>query len=270
MPGLGQNRLSRLATCICGDGESGNFDYRRHADLDAFFPSVEGGPTSWTDPEASRHERAYQFTAACNRTDPGRSGLPRAIETVIREVLNLGQFDDVPQRDAAVREVQEILDGYHVAVDVNFDSEIRPRSTRTDARQRVIDAELHTSFGEVLHEADLRVARVHYVNAKRLIDDDFANAAKEAVCAVEACLCTLTGERELKKALRQATDAVSRNPWPQLSTSCTLGGATSPGAHGANRTPAVTKADAQFALNMAATINLYLRQRLSVAEGVQE
>jgi hypothetical protein len=33
-------------------------------------------------------------------------------------------------------------------------------------------------------------------------------------------------------------------------------------AHGSKELPTVTRADAQFALNMAAAVNLYLRERL--------
>ena len=75
-------------------------------------------------------------------------------------------------------------------------------------RQQLIDAEIRTAFGSVLHESDLNTARVHYANAQRMIrGGDFPNAAKEAVCSVEACLSTITGEDDLKKALRKATQA---------------------------------------------------------------
>ena len=80
--------------------------------------------------------------------------------------------------------------------------------------QSLIDAELHTAFGSVLNESDLQSARVHYGNAKRMVrEDDYPNAAKEAVCSVEACLSTLTGEKSVKKALRLATNAgLPRSP----------------------------------------------------------
>jgi hypothetical protein len=243
--------------------EDSSFPYRRHVDLDAFFPSVEGAP-DWEDPEAGRGERSFQFAAACNRTLLGPSGLPVGIETLVRHLLDLGEFDDTDQRDAALREISEILDSYHVAVEADSDGAVVLRNARGDRRQELIDAELHTAFGEALHESDLRVARVHYGNAQRLLRaEDFPNAAKEAVCAVEACLSTLTGERDLKKALRRATDAGLPKPLDGIVEKLYAWRGNEPGiAHGGDEVPAVTRADAQFALNMAAAINLYLRQRL--------
>lgn len=252
---------------MCGGTEGSSFPYRRHVDLDAFFPSVAGAP-AWTDPDASRGERAFQFAAACNGTPLGDSGLPIAIEAVVVHLLGLGEFDDAAERDAALEEIAEILDGFHVAVEVDGDGEVRLRSARTSHRQSLIDAELHTTLGDLLHESDLKVARVHYGNAQRLLKaGDYPNAAKEAVCSVESYLSSLTGERDLKRALRKATEAGLPKPLDGIIEKLYAWRGNEPGiAHGGDEVPTVTRADAQFALNMAAAVNLYLRERLVVAD----
>lgn len=262
MPRLGQNRLGRLAACVTGDVEHDAFPYRRHVDLDDFFARI-GGVPAW-DNEGSRHTKTVQFLGACNRTPLDESRLPQGIEAVVKAMLNVGEFEDAPERDAALVLVHEIMEGYHVLIETDFDGEVQIVSTASNKRQQLIDAELHTAFGNVLHESDLNTARVHYANAQRMIrGGDFPNAAKEAVCSVEACLSTITGEDDLKKALRKATQAGLPQPLDGVIEKLYAWRGNEPGvAHGGKELPAVTRADAQFALNMAAAVNLYLRERL--------
>jgi hypothetical protein len=238
------------------------FPYRRHVDLDDFFARIDGVP-AW-DNEGSRHTKTVQFLGACNRTPLGESRLPQGIEAVVKAMLNVGEFEDAPERDAALVLVHEIMEGYHVLIETDFDGEVQIVSTASNKRQQLIDAELHTAFGNVLHESDLNTARVHYANAQRMIrGGDFPNAAKEAVCSVEACLSTITGEDDLKKALRKATQAGLPQPLDGVIEKLYAWRGNEPGvAHGGKELPAVTRADAQFALNMAAAVNLYLRERL--------
>lgn len=262
MPRLGQNRIGRLAACIAGDTDNDAFDYRRHVDLDEFFARFEDMPQPGD--EDSRHVRAVKFLSACNRTSLGESRLPVGVESVLREVLNIGEFDDEQTRDVALWHVAEILDGYRVRIETDVDGEVRLMSTATSKHQSLIDAELHTAFGQVLNESDLHAARVHYGNAKRMIrDGDYPNAAKESVCSVESCLCTLTGERDVKKALKLAVKAGLPKPLDGLIEKLYAWRGNEPGiAHGSNELPDVERADAEFALSMAAAINLYLRERL--------
>lgn len=100
MPRLGQNRIGRLAACITGDTDNDAFDYRRHVDLDEFFARFED--VAQPGDEDSRHLRAVKFLSACNRTSPGESRLPVGIESVLREILNIGEFDDEQTRDVAL------------------------------------------------------------------------------------------------------------------------------------------------------------------------
>ena len=262
VPRLGQNRIGRLASCVTGDIEEDAFGYRRHDDLDDFFARFEG-VSDW-DNDGSRHTKTVRFLGACNRTPLGESRLPVGIEAVLKELLNLGEFEDEATRDAALVVVKGILEGYHVVIEADFDGEVQVIGTATSKHQSLIDAELHTAFGSVLNESDLHTARVHYGNAKRLLrDGDYPNAAKEAVCSVEACLSTLTGERDLKKALRLATKTGLPKPLDGVIEKLYAWRGNEPGiAHGSDELPAVERADAEFALNMAAAINLYLRERL--------
>jgi hypothetical protein len=262
MPRLGQNRLGRLAGCVTGDIDSDAFDYRRHEDLENFFARFEDAP-AWDD-EGSRHTRALRFLTACNRSPLGESRLPVAIESVLREMLNVGEFEDEAKRDTALAVVKAALDSYRVAIETDFDGEVQIVSTASSKHQSLIDAELHTAFGSVLNESDLQTARVHYGNARRMVrEGDYPNAAKEAVCSVEACLSTLTGEKDLKKALRLATKAGLPKPLDGVIEKLYAWRGNEPGvAHGSDELPDVERADAEFALNMAAAINLYLRERL--------
>jgi hypothetical protein len=270
MPRLGQNRLQRLASCITGDQTGGPFDYRRHADLENFFKRftrtpiwTDTGDPDWED-EAGRYARTMNFLGACNNTMPGAVGLPMGIEDVIHEMLDLGEFEDESARDSAVREVQKILDGYRLTVDVAPDGQVRLASNVWSKHQQVIDKELHTAVGDILHESDLKAARLHYANARRMLGtDDFPNAAKEAVASVEACLSSLTGENDLRKALRKATAAGLPKPLDGVIEKLYAWRGNETGiAHGSKDMPSVTRADAQFAVNMAASVNLYLRDRL--------
>lgn len=61
----------------------------------------------------------------------------------------------------------DILDDYRLRIETDVDGEVRLMSTATSKHQSLIDADLHTAFGQVLNESDLHAARVHYGNAKR-------------------------------------------------------------------------------------------------------
>jgi hypothetical protein len=164
--------------------------------------------------------------------------------------------------------VRGIFDGYHVVIGIDADGEVQVSSDRADRRQRMIDAELHTALGAVLHESDFHSARVHYRNAQRLLrGEDFANSAKESVCAIEAYLLTITGEKDFKAALKQACKAGVPKPLDGVIEKLYAWRGNEPGvAHAGKAPPAVERADAEFALNMAAAVNLYLRRRLARAD----
>lgn len=265
MARLGQKRIRTLASFLCGDDETQPFEYKRHADLDVFFAAHQGPPAIWDEPAGgSRPTRATAFLSSCNQTPAGESGLPVAIEAVLGAILDVGEFESVEKRSEAIELVRTLLDGYHVTVDLDFAGRVQLRSTAVERRQGLLDAELHNAFGEVLHESDLEVARVHYVNARKQMEaGDFANSVKESVCSVEACLIALTGESDFKKALRRATAAGLPKPLDQIIEKLYAWRGNEPGvAHAGDTVPAVFEADAQFARNMAAAINLYLRKRL--------
>ena len=62
----------------------------------------------------------------------------------------MGEFKDAPERDAALSLVHEIMEGYHVLIETDFDGDVQIVSTASNKRQQLIDAELHTAFGSVL------------------------------------------------------------------------------------------------------------------------
>ena len=109
---------------MTGDIDSDAFDYRRHEELENFFARFEDVP-AWED-EGSRHTRALRFLTACDPAGPlGESRLPVAIESVLREMLNVGEFEDEAKRDAALAVVRGILESYRVAIETDFDGEVQ-------------------------------------------------------------------------------------------------------------------------------------------------
>jgi hypothetical protein len=198
--------------------------------------------------------------ADCNRTPTGGSGLPEGIEALVRAMLSLGEFADEAQRDAAMDVVRGIFDGYRVAIGLDDDGDVQVTKAGTDRRQKLIDDEVHTALGAVLHESDFDNAREHYLKAKQLLSrGDAANSIKESVCSVEAFVVTITEERDFKKALRKC--GLPRTIETMIAKLYAWRGDEPGVAHGGKvRAEAV---DAQFALNMAGVANLYLRDRLT-------
>jgi len=266
MPRLGKARLVRLATCITGDIDDDAVDYRRLVDLEEFFARFDDIP-AW-NAEGTRNTKALRFLEACNRTPLGTSRLPVAIESVLTEILSAGEFKDEARRDGALALVGRILKPDGIAVETDIDGEVQFASSASSKRQALIDVELHTAFGAVLHESELESARVHYANARNMIRaGDYPNAAKEAVCSVEAFLVTLTGEEDFKRALRVASKGGLPKPLAGVIEKLYAWRGDEPGiAHGGKTVPSVSLADAQFAVNMAVVINLYLRERLLTDE----
>jgi hypothetical protein len=85
--------------------------------------------------EDSRHVRAVKFLSACNRTSLGESRLPVGIDSVLREVLNIGEFDDEQTRDVALWHVADSLDGYRVRIETDVDGEVRLMSRAKSKHQ---------------------------------------------------------------------------------------------------------------------------------------
>lgn len=267
MSRLGSMRLKQLAACACGDEHP--FSYKRHVDLDAFFRDLASATKSFVDPgeaNASRATRAVEFVAACNRTERGRSGMPRGIETLVERLLDIGEFESVADRTAAASELAKVFDGYAVRVETNEDAATL-RATNKSRGQEIIDEQFETIFGDTVKDSELNVARVHFRKARRFRDaaePDYENAVKEAVSAVEAYLRTLTGEKDFKKALQKAMKAGVPKPLGALIEKLYAWRGDEPGvAHAAAVLPNVGRAEADFACNEAMVINRYLRDVLA-------
>lgn len=269
MPRLGRNRVARLAGFVCGDDASAPFPYRRHVDLDDLFDDFALALPGWESEDGYRSQRAFDFVNECNRTDPGVSGFPEEIESLVFRLLDIGEFDSVEKRDEAVEEIRKLLDGYGVELrPKEFSFELVP--DKHDARQAAVEQTLLTVFDSEVDDTELDVARIHFRKAKHLMlldQPDYENSVKESVGSVESLLKTLTGEKDFAKALRVASGVGIPKPLTELVKKFYAWRGDEPGVgHAGTRAPTVTRADAQFAYNQAAVINSYLRERLVVTD----
>lgn len=253
---------------MCGDDLSSPFPYRRHVDLDDLIDDFALALPGWEPEDGYRSQRAEDFVSECNRTEPGTSGFPVAIESLVSRLLDIGEFDSVEKRDGAALEVRQLFDGYGVV--------LRPRELslelvpdKHDARQTAVEKTLLTVFESEVGDVELEVARIHFQKAKRLMQmdrPDYENSVKESVGSVESLLKTLTGESDFAKGLRAASEVGIPKPLVEMIKKFYAWRGDEPGVgHAGILPPTVTKADAQFAFNQAAVINSYLRERLVVS-----
>lgn len=260
---LGPTEIDGLAGCICG-GDGTSQPYRTGTNIDRFRGFV-GARVSWM-PGGSRFYDSQSYLEACNETAPGATGLPSAIEKVITGLVDRRHFDRDDAQDDAIAEVTRILDFHQVRFVVGPRREVELVAAQTPG-QEVIDAEIHTAFESVLRESDLASAREHYRKARRFLrsaEPDYANAAKEAVCAVEAMLLALTQERDFNRAVERAvrTGDVPRPLGEMMKKLYAYRGDEAGVAHADVKAPDVDRAEAEFAVNQAAVTGLYLRAKL--------
>ena len=255
--------IDALANCICG-GEGTSIEYRSATSIDR-FRAFAGVDVNW-EPGRSRFYDAVSYLDACNDTPVGQSRLPRGLEKVLAALVDRRLFESDVAQEVVLDELQQILEPYDV--DVRLDARRQLEfSTSSSRGQQVIDEEIHTAFETLLHESDLGAAREHYRKARgflRASEPDFANAAKEGVCVVESLLLALTGERDFNKAVAKAVaSGLIPRPLGELIKKLYAYRGDEPGvAHAAETVPDVDVHDAQFVVNLAATIGLYLRAKL--------
>jgi hypothetical protein len=155
-----------------------------------------------------------------------------------------------------------------VRFEVNRRGQVELLSTVTSRGQEIIERDIHTAFDQVLDDRTLDAAREHLRKARQLLgaaDPDYANAAKEAVCMVESLAVTLTGERDLNRAISKSVRAgIVPAPLGEMIKKLYAYRGDEPGvAHADATVPDVDADDATFAVNLAAVIGLYLRHKLA-------
>ena len=97
---------------------------------------------------------------------------------------------------------------------------------------------------------------------------DYENACKEAICAIESIVLTLTGGSDLVKELRRlAREDHIPKPIAEMVIKLYAYRGDEPGiAHAGPETPDVGKEEAQLLFNLAGSIGAYLRAKL-LSEG---
>jgi hypothetical protein len=157
-------------------------------DLTEFFGDHKAEIPEWEDSDESRWNRSCSFVSACNRTQMGPSGMPRGIEGLVGDLLDIGEFESTADRDRAVEIVRSIFESYPVALETDALS-ARMLSAAKSPSQQAIDEQFETIFGDTVTNSDLDVARVHFPKARGFLrrpTPDYENAVKDAVSSVES------------------------------------------------------------------------------------
>jgi hypothetical protein len=261
---LSPRQVDAVASAICGDNAT-PFAYRTGTQLTRFV-AFTGVDVAWLE-GSSRFYDMQAFADACNATPPGPSGLPTALERVFEALLDLREFPDWETQERAITDLSRALGSLRVEFIVSRGGQVEVRGRGHTPGQTIIEEEITTVFGEALQDSRLTAAREHYRKAKGLLsarEPDHANAAKEAVCAIESLLKALTGETDFNRAIEKAIRAgdVPR-PLGEMFKKFYAYRGDEPGvAHASSDVPDVDHADAQFAVNVAATMGVYLRSKL--------
>lgn len=260
--------IDALANCICG-GDGTSVAYRTATSI-ARFRAFAGVVVEW-EPGSSRFNDAVAYLEAANDLPAGGSGLPRGIEKIVLALADRRQFESQDAQDDVLAELESILEPYEVELTIDVRRNVQLTSRATSPGQIVVDKEIHTVFEQQLRDSDLEAARAHYRKARRFLraaEPDFENAAKEAVCSVESLLLALTGAADFNKAIaKSTTEGLVPKPLGELIRKLYAYRGDEPGvAHAGNSVPDVDAEDAQFVVNLAATVGLYLRAKLSEPE----
>lgn len=263
---LSPRQVDDLANRICG-GE-GAFEYRTANQLDQFFDFADIDVS-----EAGGGSRFYftqDVVAGANRSSPGPSGLPQAIEEVVKALLDPREFKDTARHVDAVDDVAELLRPAGALAEFR-DPDVVLRSTRRSRSQEVLEEQIHTVFGKTVDDEAFSAARTHYRKAKRYVEApgvDYENACKEAICSIESIALTLTGGSDLVKELRRlAREDHIPKPIAEMVIKLYAYRGDEPGiAHAGPETPDVGKEEAQLLFNLAGSIGAYLRAKLSSEE----
>jgi hypothetical protein len=261
---LSPRQIQNLATLICGDADDSPTEYRRFVDIEAFvnFTGVEVDAEKLDG--ASRWKYASSFVQAAQSSgSEGSSGLTRDMEQVIESLLDLREFPSEDRRDEALLKLNQILAGVPVEARVAGDGSVSIVSTTQPRSQRVLDEQIHTTFGEVIMDSSLAAPRTHYAKAQRFLnaaDPDYENAAKEAVSALESLVKTLTGESDYTRAIKKATDAgLIPRPIDEIAVKLYAYRGNEPGvAHGSADAPGVTADEARLVYNLAGALGAFL------------
>jgi hypothetical protein len=262
---LSPRQVDAVASAFCGDNAT-PFAYRTGTQLTRFV-AFTGVDVSWLE-GSSRFYDMQAFVDACNGTAPGPSGLPVGLERVFEALLDLREFSDRETQARAIADLMRALSSLPVEFVVDRGGQVEVRGQGHTPAQAIIEEEITTVFGEALQDSRLAAAREHYRKAKGLLngrDPDYANAAKEAVCAIESLIKALTGETDFNRAIEKAVRAgdVPR-PLGEMFKKFYAYRGDEPGvAHASSDVPDVDRADAQFAVNIAATMGVYLRSKLT-------
>jgi hypothetical protein len=129
---LSPRQINALASCICGDDDAADFDYRRYVDIESFiaFTGAEVGKLP-----SSRWNYARSFIEACQAAgEEGTSGLGREVEKMVEALLDRREFSSESRRDEALLKVNQILTGMPVEARIGPDGSVQVVSTSRQPR----------------------------------------------------------------------------------------------------------------------------------------
>lgn len=263
---LSPRQVDDLANRILGGVES--FEYRTANQIDQFFDFAEIDVT-----EAGGGSRFYftqDVVAGANRSQLGASGLPSEVETIVKALLDPREFKDAAQHSDAVDDVAELLRPAGAVAEFK-DPDVVLRSTRRSKSQKVLEAQIHTVFGQALDDEAFSAARTHYRKARRYLEGpevDYENSCKESMCAIESIVLTLAGGTDLVKELRKLSrEGHVPKPIAEMAVKLYAYRGDEPGiAHAGPEAPDVGKEEAELLFNLAGSIGAYMRSKLSVAQ----
>jgi hypothetical protein len=264
MARLSPRQVDDLVVRICG-GSGDAFEYRTANQLHQFFDFAEADTSEAGD--GSRASVTQNVVGSANRTTLGTSGLPEGIEKIVKSLLDPREFADATQHADAVDDVAELLRPAGALAEFR-DPDVVLRSTRVSRGQRVLEEQVHTVFGKTLDDEAFTAARTHYRKAKRYAsgsEADYENACKESMCAIESMVLTLTGGSDLVKALRRlAQEDRIPKPIAEMVIKLYAYRGDEPGiAHAGPVPPDVGQAEAELLVNLAGSIGVYMRAKLS-------
>ena len=154
---LSPRQIEALASCILGDSNEHGFEYRTHAQLDAFFEFASLRARSESD-DGSRPARAVSWVRAANQdTSTGGSDLPLDVERIVVAVLDRREFGSDEAQASAGGRVNELLGGLPVEVAINQDRSVSISSTQRGRGQNILDEQIHTVFETSISDSDLRL-----------------------------------------------------------------------------------------------------------------
>ncbi len=271
MARLSPRQIDDLVSRVCGESVDA-FEYRTANQLRQFFDFADVDVSEAG--AGSRGSVTQNVVTAANKTTPGVSGLPGGIEKIVKALLDPREFTDEARHADAVDDLAELLRPAGALAEFRNPNVVL-RSTQMSRGQKVLEEQVHTVFGETLDDEAFTSARTHYRKARRYAsgpEADYENACKESMCAIESMVLTLTGGKDLVKDLRRlAQEGRIPKPIAEMVIKLYAYRGDEPGiAHAGPVAPDVGQAEAELLVNLAGSIGVYMRAKLSSETEVAE